>query len=288
MNGIQEYLLNNESSIRLMSFLGVFVVMVVWELLSPRRRYRVPRLLRWTNNLALVVLDTVVLRLVFPLLAIGVAVKASEHGWGFLNIIDVPGPIAVVAALLLLDLAIYGQHVASHKIPFLWRLHRVHHADLDFDLTTGLRFHPIEILLSMGFKMLVVLALGAPAVAVLIFEVVLNASAVFNHGNVSLPATVDRWLRWFFVTPDMHRVHHSIHRKETDSNYGFSLSWWDRLFGTYTSDPVDGHDQMTIGIEQFRTRRDLWLDRLLLQPLKPREQVTPELDADSLNKVEFR
>lgn len=288
MTGFQELLLDNESTVRLTSFLGMFVVMAAWEILSPRRRYRVPRLLRWTNNLGLVIVDTLLLRLVFPVLAIGVAVNAEVNGWGLLNLIDIPAIVAVIVALLLLDLAIYGQHVATHKIPFLWRLHRVHHADLDFDLTTGLRFHPVEILLSMGFKMLVVLALGAPAVAVLIFEVVLNVSAVFNHGNVSLPAAVDRWLRWIIVTPDMHRVHHSIHRIETDSNYGFSLSWWDRLFGTYTSQPTDGHDRMTIGIEQFRTRRDLWLDRLLLQPLRPREPATPELDGEALSNIDYR
>ena len=169
--------------------------------------------------------------------------------------------------MILLDLAIYGQHVIFHAVPVLWRLHRMHHADTEFDVTTGLRFHPLEIVLSMGIKFVVVVALGAPAVAVLIFEVVLNGTSLFNHGNVRMPAGVDRVLRWILVTPDMHRVHHSIHRDETDSNFGFNVPWWDRLFGTYRAQPRDGHDGMTIGIDRFRPPRDAWLDRMLLQPL---------------------
>ncbi len=170
--------------------------------------------------------------------------------------------------MLLLDLAIYLQHVLFHALPLLWRLHHVHHADLEFDVTTGLRFHPVEILLSMGIKLAVVFLLGAPAVAVLLFEVLLNATAMFNHSNVRLPPAVDRWLRWIVVTPDMHRVHHSIDPDETNSNFGFNLTGWDHLFGTYRAQPGQGHEGMTIGLAQFRTRRDLWLDQMLIQPLR--------------------
>jgi sterol desaturase/sphingolipid hydroxylase (fatty acid hydroxylase superfamily) len=224
--------------------------------------------IRWSNNLALVVIDTIVLRLTFPILAVGLAVMAQERGWGLFNFIDAPAWVAVLASVIILDLVIYLQHVMFHAVPALWRLHRMHHADLDFDVTTGLRFHPIEIVLSMGIKLAMVLVLGPPAVAVLIFEVLLNATAMFNHSNVRLPLVVDRVLRLVMVTPDMHRVHHSILPEETNSNFGFNLPWWDRLLGTYKAQPAAGHDAMTIGIEQFRTPRDQWLDRMLVQPIK--------------------
>jgi sterol desaturase/sphingolipid hydroxylase (fatty acid hydroxylase superfamily) len=224
-------------------------------------------LLRWTNNLGVVVVDMIVLRLSFPILAVGLALLAQERGWGLLNAFDVPLWLAFAVSVLTLDLAIYLQHVMFHAVPALWRLHRMHHADLEFDVTTGLRFHPVEILLSMGIKLAVVAVLGPPAVAVLVFEVLLNATAMFNHSNVRLPLGLDRVLRWIVVTPDMHRVHHSIHPSETNSNFGFNLPWWDRLLGTYRAQPRQGHEAMTIGIEQFRTPRDLWLDRMLIQPL---------------------
>ena len=187
---------------------------------------------------------------------------------GLFNNIEVSPWVAVVASMLLLDLAIYVQHIMFHAVPGLWRLHRMHHADLDYDATTGLRFHPVEILISMGIKLAMVAALGPPAVAVLLFELILNATALFNHANIDLPRSVDRWLRWIVVTPDMHRVHHSSDPRETNSNYGFNLPWWDRLLGTYIAQPAKGHDDMEIGIEQFRTNRDLWLDRMLIQPLR--------------------
>lgn len=199
------------------------------------------------------------------------------------NVLELPVWVAVIASLLLLDLAIYLQHLALHAVPALWRLHRVHHADLEFDVTTGVRFHPVEILLSMGFKLAVIAALGPPAVAVLVFELLLNASSMFNHGNVRMPPVVDRLLRWIVVTPDMHRVHHSIRPEETNSNFGFNLPWWDRLFGTYRSQPTAGHEAMTIGIEQFRTRRDLWLDRMLIQPLRGNATGSP-INADRAEK----
>jgi len=256
------------ASLRITVFLGILTLMAIWEVAAPRRRRAIPRLIRWTNNLGIVVLDTIVLRLVFPIVALGLAFVAQERGWGLFNALEVPFWLAVVGAVLLLDLAIYLQHVLFHAVPVLWRLHRMHHADLEFDVTTGLRFHPIEILLSMLIKLAVVAALGAPPVAVLVFEVLLNATSMFNHSNIRMPLGIDRVLRLLVVTPDMHRVHHSIHPHETNSNFGFNLPWWDRLLGTYRAQPKDGHEAMTIGIEQFRTRRDLWLDRMLIQPAR--------------------
>ena len=263
-----ETILANEPMLRLVVFLGMLVAMAGWELAAPRRRQDIPRVIRWTNNLALVVVDTVILRLTFPILAVGLALMAEERGWGLFNALDVPLWLAVLLSILLLDLAIYLQHVLFHAVPGLWRLHRMHHADLEFDVTTGLRFHPVEIVLSMLIKLAVVAALGAPAVAVLVFEVLLNATALFNHANIRLPAGADRVLRWVMVTPDMHRVHHSVIPAETNRNFGFNLPWWDRLLGTYRAQPKAGHEGMTIGIEQFRTPRDLWLDRMLVQPLR--------------------
>jgi sterol desaturase/sphingolipid hydroxylase (fatty acid hydroxylase superfamily) len=257
-----------EPFIRLGAFGSVFAAMTIWELVGPRRKQVIGRGMRWPNNLGVVVVDMLLVRLVFPTTAVGFALVAEAHGWGLLNTIAVPVWIAVVSSVILLDLAIYFQHVLFHAVPALWRLHRMHHADLEFDVTTGLRFHPIEILLSMVIKLAVVAALGAPAVAVLIFEVLLNATSMFNHGNIRMPLGLDRVLRWFVVTPEMHRVHHSILSRETNSNFGFNLPWWDRLFGTYRAQPAAGHDGMTIGIEQFRDPRELGLDRMLLQPFR--------------------
>ena len=265
---MSETILAAEPTIRLAAFLSVLVAMALWEVAAPRRRREIPRVIRWTNNLALLVLDTAILRLTFPIIAVGLAVMAEDRGWGLFNNIDVPFWLAIVVSMLLLDLAIYLQHVMFHAIPGLWRLHRMHHADLDFDATTGLRFHPVEILISMGIKLAVVAALGPPAVAVLLFEVILNATALFNHANIDLPRPVDRVLRLIVVTPDVHRVHHSVDPRETNSNYGFNLPWWDRLLGTYIAQPAKGHEGMEIGIEQFRTPRDLWLDRMLIQPVR--------------------
>lgn len=263
-----DLLLANEPLIRIAFFLGVLLAMALWEVAAPRRRREIPRLIRWSNNLGVVVVDTLLVRLTFPIVAVGLAVTAEAQGWGLFNIFDVPFWPAFILSVLALDLAIYLQHVMFHAVPALWRLHRMHHADLEFDVSTGLRFHPVEILLSMGIKLAVVAALGPPAVAVLVFEVLLNATAMFNHSNIRIPAAVDRVLRLVVVTPDMHRVHHSIHPAETNSNFGFNLPWWDRLLGTYRPQPRDGHETMTIGIEQFRTHRDLWLDRMLVQPLR--------------------
>jgi len=261
-----DLLLANEPWIRLGAFFAVLVAMAAWELAAPRRGQAVPRLGRWPSNLGVAALNTILLRLIFPTAAVGLAVVGEGRGWGLLNAVDLPWWAALVLGVVVLDLAIYFQHVLFHAVPTLWRLHRMHHADLEFDVTTGLRFHPIELLLSMGIKLAVIAAIGPPAVAVLLFEVLLNATSMFNHGNVRMPLGLDRVLRWLVVTPDMHRVHHSILPHETNSNFGFNLPWWDRLFGTYRAQPTAGHDGMTIGIEQFRDRRALWLDRMLIQP----------------------
>jgi sterol desaturase/sphingolipid hydroxylase (fatty acid hydroxylase superfamily) len=273
--GMSEFLLGHEPQVRLFFLFSILAIMAAWEVAAPRRRQEIPRLLRWSNNLGVVVIDTLFVRLTFPLLAVGMALLADERGWGLLNIFDVPVWLAFPASLLLLDLAIYLQHVMFHAVPALWRLHRMHHADLEFDVTTGLRFHPIEILLSMGLKLALVVVFGPPAIAVLVFEVLLNATSMFSHSNIRIPLGLDRVLRLIVVTPDMHRVHHSIHPHETNSNFGFNLPWWDRLLGTYRAQPQEGHEGMTIGIDQFRTPRELGLDRMLLQPLRGRASGYP-------------
>lgn len=265
---MSELMFTDEFSIRLICFFGVLIALAIWEFAAPRRRLRLPRLLRWPNNLGIAALNSVVVRLIFPTVAVGLATVAQGRGWGLFNIVDVPAWIAFLACILVFDFAIYLQHILFHAVPALWRLHRMHHADLEFDVTTGVRFHPGEILLSMGVKLTLVVAVGPPAFGVLVFEILLNATSMFNHGNVRMPARLDRALRWFIVTPDMHRVHHSVYPTETNSNFGFNLTWWDRLLGTYRAQPRDGHIGMTFGIEQFRTQRDLWLDRMLIQPVR--------------------
>jgi sterol desaturase/sphingolipid hydroxylase (fatty acid hydroxylase superfamily) len=267
---METFLESREVPIRLGAFLGILTAMALREIAAPRRRLRERKGVRWANNLALVALDSLLVRAMLPTAAVGVAAWAAAHGQGVLNALNVPYPWAVVLALLALDAVIYLQHRLFHAVPLLWRLHRVHHADLDFDVTTGVRFHPIEILLSMLIKLAVIVLLGAPVAAVLLFEVLLNATSLFNHGNVRLPPRLDRALRLVVVTPDMHRVHHSIEPRETNSNFGFNLPWWDRLFGAYRVDPAAGHDAMTIGLERFRAPRELWLDRMLLQPFRDR------------------
>jgi sterol desaturase/sphingolipid hydroxylase (fatty acid hydroxylase superfamily) len=262
-----DFILVNEMPIRLGFFIGVFGIMALWELTSPRRRLHSSKAVRWANNLGLVFLNSVVLRLAFPAAAVGMAVFAGEQGWGLFNYIDAPFWLAVAASVVAMDFFIWLQHVMVHAVPALWRLHRVHHADLDFDVTTGARFHTLEILLSMLIKFAVILLLGPPVVAVVIFEVLLNATAMFNHGNVRIPANLDRLLRLFVVTPDMHRVHHSDRDDETNSNFGFNLPWWDYLFGTYRAQPRAGHEGMTIGIHSFRTDGWCsWLPGMLVLP----------------------
>ena len=245
-------LLQNETVIRLTVFFGVLALVAAAEIALPRRRLTVSKLRRWASNLGIVFLNSLFVRLLLPATAAGFAVFAAQRGWGVFNVLDAPAWVGIISSVVFLDFAIYLQHVMFHAVPALWRLHRMHHADLDFDVTTGARFHPIEILLSMLIKFAVIAVIGAPAAAVIIFEVLLNATAMFNHGNFRLPAGLDRVLRRFVVTPDMHRVHHSIEDHETNSNFGFNLPLWDRLFGTYKDQPDAGHEAMTIGIRDYR------------------------------------
>ena len=249
----------SEPAIRFTAFAAIFVTMAGFEMLSPRLdRAEMRGALksrRWITNLAMLVLSSLAVRVIFPLAAVGTATWAAANDYGLLPAIGLPPLAAGVLAFLLLDFSVWLEHVLSHKIPILWRIHRMHHADTGFDLTTALRFHPLEIVLSMFWKAAIVVALGAPPVAVLVFEIVLNGSAMFNHANVKLPLSLDRLLRLAIVTPDMHRVHHSIVQAETDSNYGFNLSVWDRLFGTYRPQPAAGYDGLEIGLETWRDER---------------------------------
>jgi sterol desaturase/sphingolipid hydroxylase (fatty acid hydroxylase superfamily) len=266
---LENFFQTHEPIIRLAAFLGVFAIMALWEIRAPRRALSVPKLRRWGANLGLVVLNTLILRLLFPLAAVGLAALAASRGWGLLNQVALPAGLEVLLAIVALDFAIWAQHVFFHAVPALWRLHRVHHADLDYDLTTGARFHPIEIVLSMLIKLAAVMALGPAPVAVILFEVILNAMAMFNHGNVGLPARLDRPLRRLLVTPDMHRIHHSVAADEANANFGFNLSLWDRLFGTYRDQPRGGHEGMTLGIDDLRDPRLVdGLPGMLLLPFR--------------------
>jgi sterol desaturase/sphingolipid hydroxylase (fatty acid hydroxylase superfamily) len=257
-----------EEAIRFAVFLAVFGAVALWEALAPRRKGSFGRRARWPHNLGLLLVDVALVRVLAPGAAIAVAMTAAGGGWGLLNVLALPVWAAIPVGIALLDLVIYFQHVTFHAVPTLWRLHRVHHADLDFDVTTGTRFHPVEILISTAIKCAAIAVLGAPVISVFVFEILLNATAMFNHANASLPQRMERWLRWLVVTPDMHRVHHSVRYEESSSNFGFNLPWWDRLFGTYRAQPRLGHAVMTIGVDAFRSSQDLRLDRLLVQPLR--------------------
>lgn len=260
--------MQNDVKIRLLWFIGVFLLVAMWELLAPRRRLVDNRARRWAINFSLVAINATAARLLLTLLPVSMAVLMQQKGWGLLNLLLLPDWLKLVAALVLLDLVIYLQHVIFHYRPILWRLHRVHHTDLDIDVTTGNRFHPLEIVISMLIKLVAVAVIGATAEAVVIFEIILNAASQFNHGNIKIPLGVDRWLRLILVTPDMHRVHHSVIVRETNSNFGFNIPLWDRLFGTYRPEPRDGHLGMTIGLKEFREPAELSLGRLLLQPFR--------------------
>jgi len=264
---MEDFIMQNEKTIRLGFFLGVFTVMALFEVIAPRRALSHSKIVRWGNNLGLTIFNTFVLRVLFPTAAVGMALFAQEQGWGVFNYYPIAFPIAIIASVIVMDFFIYIQHVMVHAIPLLWRLHRVHHADLDYDVTTGARFHTLEIILSMGIKFAVILLLGPPIVAVVMFEIILNATAMFNHSNVRIPEAIDKILRSFIVTPDMHRVHHSIADDEANSNFGFSLPWWDRLFGTYRAQPRGGHAGMTIGIRSYRDSKHCsWLSGILIMP----------------------
>ena len=261
-----EQILAMEPFIRFGALLSVLAIMAAWEVLAPRRALTVGKTWRWLNNGGIIITGTVLTRLVFPAGLVGLGLFVEAQGWGLLQLLDLPLWMVVLIAVVVLDFTVWAQHVLFHAVPALWRLHRMHHADLDFDLTTGLRFHPVELLLSFGIKATVVVAIGAPALAVLVFELILSSLALFNHSNARLAPAVDRVLRWFIVTPDFHRVHHSWYPQETNSNFGFNLSLWDRLLGTYRAQPRDGHEGMTIGLEQFRDPSWERLDRMLWQP----------------------
>jgi sterol desaturase/sphingolipid hydroxylase (fatty acid hydroxylase superfamily) len=265
---MDELLLAHQNAIRLVVFFGIFAVMASWEIVAARRPRGATRGRRWPGNIGIVVLNTLLLRLAFPLTAVAWAEFVAARGIGVLNLVPLPAVVALPLAVLLLDLAIWAQHVVFHRVPLLWRLHRMHHADIDLDVTSGARFHPIEILLSMIVKFAVIALLGAPAAAVLVFEVLLNACAMFNHANVRIAGPVDALLRRLIVTPDMHRVHHSVVPAETDSNFGFCLSCWDRIFATYRAEPAAGQLGMTIGLETFRAPDEARLDRLITQPFR--------------------
>ncbi|KAB0667726.1 sterol desaturase family protein [Oryzomonas japonica] len=255
-----------EQVIRLAFFFSVLAVVAIWEVIAPRRALTGNKRRRWVANLSLVAINTVAVRLIFPIFPTGISLLAQERGWGMLNVVNLPIWAKSILAVVALDFIIYLQHVLFHFLPILWRIHRMHHTDLDIDVTTGNRFHPMEILISMGIKLAAVSLIGAPTVAVVIFEVVLNATSQFNHGNIFIHDALDRWLRLAVITPDMHRVHNSIIPRETNSNFGFNLPWWDRLCGTYRAQPEEGHEGMTIGLKEFREPAMLTLTHLLIQP----------------------
>ncbi len=262
-----EWIMHNEPLIRMGFFFGMLGLMALWEIAAPRRALTISKAVRWTNNLGLVFFNSLLVRLIFPAAAVGIAAFAAEQGWGIFNYHSVPFWLAVLVSVVAMDFIIYLQHVMVHAVPALWRLHRMHHADLDFDVTTGARFHPLEIILSLLIKFATIIVLGPPVVAVVIFEVVLNATAMFNHSNIRLPLGLDRVLRWLVVTPDMHRVHHSVEDDEANSNFGFNLPWWDRLLGTYRDQPRAGHEGMSIGIHKYRDPKQVaWIHGMLLLP----------------------
>lgn len=263
---ISEFIVSNEATIRMTFFVGIFVVVALVELGVPRRPLTTSKTGRWFANIGIVIINTVVLRLLVPAGALGISVWVGRQGWGVFNYVDWPFWVEVILSVILLDFVIYLQHLMFHAVPLLWRLHMMHHADLDYDLTTGTRFHPIEIIISMGIKAVAISVLGAPPVGVIIFEILLNGTAMFNHGNFYIPLGVERILRLLVVTPDMHRVHHSVLPSETNSNFGFNLPWWDRLMGTYRAQPTKGHDGMTIGLNQFRDPARLTLPRIIALP----------------------
>jgi len=254
----------NEPFIRLTAFFGIFTAVAIWEFWSPRRQLATSKAGRWFSNISITLIGTAIVRSFFPVLAATFA--ANKTSWGILHQVPLPYALKVLLGVLAFDLIIYGQHVLFHSVPLFWRLHMMHHADLDIDVTTGLRFHPIEIMLSMCIKIAAVIIVGPPVLAVILFEILLNGTSMFNHGNIRMPLNVDKVLRRVVVTPDMHRVHHSVVIKETNSNFGFNFPWWDRIFGTYKDQPAAGHDSMVIGLSQFRDEKKLTLPWLLALP----------------------
>ena len=262
-----DFLSNSETIVRLSFFIGVFIILAVYENIAPIRALVRSRSVRWYSNLGIAALNNIIVNIIFPLMPIALAVIAKERGWGIFNILNAPPELVILISVLILDLVIYFQHILFHLVPVLWRFHRMHHTDQDFDVTTGIRFHPVEIILSMAIKIAVVVLFGIPALAILIFEILLNITSMFNHANIRIPIAFDKVLRIFIVTPDMHRVHHSILPFENNKNFGFNLPWWDYLFGTYLAQPKLSHEKMDIGIDKFRNPQDLHLHRMLIQPI---------------------
>ena len=263
---METWIIENETAIRLSFFFGIFLLVALWEVLTPRRPLNYSKPVRWYSNIGLVFINSIVMRYLFPNIASGLAILASQRGWGLFNNYNIPYTFVIIISLLLQDGAIYIQHAMFHYLPLLWRFHRMHHTDTDLDVTSGARFHPVEIIISMCIKLSVIAVLGPPVEAVIIFEVLLNLTAMFNHGNIYIPPKIDQMLRCFVVTPDMHRVHHSISSKETNSNFGFNFPWWDAMFGTYCAQPEKDHKEMIIGLNQFRDPKELHLHKLLIQP----------------------
>nr|WP_302471404.1 sterol desaturase family protein [Vibrio antiquarius] len=265
---VTETTFQDPSWIRLGFFLGVLLLCALWENKLPRKTLTASRGFRWVNNLSLVAVNSLIVALVMPIAAFQAAIIAQEQQWGLFNLLSLPAWLNIFLTVILLDFVIYAQHVIFHHVKPLWKIHRMHHADLDIDVTTGARFHPIEIIISMGVKIAAVFILGVSPIAIVVFEIVLNASAMFNHSNAKLALSADQKLRNVIVTPDMHRVHHSVIAKETNSNFGFFLSVWDRLFGTYRAQPELGHDDVVIGIPEIRNEAEQRLDKLLTQPFR--------------------
>jgi sterol desaturase/sphingolipid hydroxylase (fatty acid hydroxylase superfamily) len=264
---VSNFIISHEVLMRLGGFFGILGIVSLWEMIAPRRALTISKPLRWINNIGIVFLNSFLLRIIFPSAAVGVATFAQKHGWGFFYYLQVSYIFAVLSSIIAMDFFIYLQHVMFHAVPVFWRVHRMHHTDLDFDVTTGIRFHPIEIILSMLIKFAVIVVIGPPVVSVIVFEVVLNATSMFNHGNLHIPRNIDKVMRWFMVTPDMHRVHHSVDTNETNTNFGFNMPWWDRLLGTYKNQPHLGHEGMIIGLREFRdVRQSTILSRMLAIP----------------------
>ena len=269
---MSELLLEHSDQTRLISFFSILVLMAVLEFFLPKRDVPADRKVRWSSNIGIVILDALIARIVLPTTTIAVALYAEKVNFGLFNLTNTSQYFSVIFSLLTLDALIYFQHVIFHKVPLLWRFHRMHHSDTHIDVTTGIRFHPVEIILSLLIKFAAVIILGIPAFAIILFEIILNVTAMITHSNLKIPVNIDKYIRKVFVTPDMHRIHHSVHRFETDSNYGFNLSVWDRLFNTYNDQPVDSHEKMLIGIHEFRDKRNQFIDKLLTQPFRTDKQ----------------
>ncbi len=255
---MKEFFFQYESYIRLSSFIGLYALLTLWEISSPKRKLEHARRLRWVSNFGLIIISSILIRFIFPTAAVGISLLVEQNHWGLLYYFELPYIIHFIAAFVLMDLSLYFQHVMFHALPLFWRFHRVHHTDLDFDITTGLRFHPFEMVISILIKFMTITALGVPVLAVVIFEIILNAASMFSHSNIKIHSAIEQMTRWFIVTPDMHRIHHSVSENETNSNFGFFISVWDRLFGTYTKEPKEGHTGMQIGLNNFREPK--WQD----------------------------